>query len=117
MKTHYETLGISPDATPAQIKAAYEKRVTADVTKRRPGKIHKAYEVLIDPLARKMYDSILNAPIPPNPHAEPEYETIDGVVVRKNERVREIYDTLMRLKLAIILIIMLLLRLIIWFTG
>jgi curved DNA-binding protein CbpA len=59
--SHYDTLGIKPDADPDTIKAAY-RRLASGHHPDRGGKtdqmalINRAHEVLIDPQARKRYD-------------------------------------------------------------
>lgn len=60
--THYETLGVSPDATPDEIKQAFRRRAS----EAHPDKggepegmaeINRAYEALSDPDRRAEYDS------------------------------------------------------------
>ena len=62
MPSHYDTLGIKPDATAADVKKAYRRRAS----KAHPDKggkpeemaeVNKAYAVLADPAARHRYDS------------------------------------------------------------
>lgn len=61
-KTAYETLGVSRDATPEQIKKARRKRA-AELHPDKGGDTHEmaavnhAYDVLIDPARRLLYDT------------------------------------------------------------
>ena len=74
--THYELLGISPEATREEIKQAYRKRALEthpDLRRGRPAeikqasskfvRISKAYATLIDPQERIKYDDTLNPPM------------------------------------------------------
>jgi hypothetical protein len=65
--THYETLGVSPKATAAEIRSAYRKLVlihhpdrskAADASARF-ARISEAYQVLSDPERRRSYDNSL----------------------------------------------------------
>lgn len=61
--SHYETLGVSPDATDAEIKAAYRRASAAAHPDRdggdgdRMAAVNVAYEVLSDPESRTDYDA------------------------------------------------------------
>lgn len=74
-KTHYETLGLTPEATLAQVKAAYRKLVLQhhpDRSSRPESKaiflaVSEAYQVLSDADRRRQYDAMLNRPAPPRP--------------------------------------------------
>lgn len=67
MATHYELLGVKPDATPEEIKKAYRKRARAVHPDTNPGAedmfalINAAYEVLSDESSRAAYDRELKA--------------------------------------------------------
>lgn len=63
--THYETLGVSRDATPEEIKKAYQRKAMI-VHPDRPGgneklfkEVKEAYEALETSEKRKVYDSTL----------------------------------------------------------
>lgn len=62
MMDHYRTLGLRPDATPAQVKAAYRRLVKLCHPDTNPHgheqmiAINLAYEVLRDPEQRRAYD-------------------------------------------------------------
>lgn len=64
MKTHYDTLEISPDATKTQIKSAYYKlsmqyhpdKNDSELAKRKFQNISEAYEVLYNYQTRQRYD-------------------------------------------------------------
>lgn len=62
MSTHYDTLGVSNDATPEQIKQAY-RRASSQAHPDKGGSdadmaaVNKAYEVLGDVQRRKQYDA------------------------------------------------------------
>lgn len=69
MKTHYDTLGISQNATIDEIKKAYRALVrkyhpdinsAKDATKKTQA-INAAYEILSDKIAKAKYDAYLNA--------------------------------------------------------
>jgi DnaJ-class molecular chaperone len=67
--THYETLGITPEATPEQVRRAYRalaRKHHPDVSAEPDGgarfaQIQTAYAVLIDPERRREYDAGLAA--------------------------------------------------------
>ncbi|MCS7030953.1 MAG: J domain-containing protein [Gloeomargarita sp. SKYG116] len=62
MNDHYRTLGLRPDATPAQVKAAYRRLVKLCHPDTNPNgheqmiALNLAYEVLSDPEQRRAYD-------------------------------------------------------------
>lgn len=69
VRDHYAALGVSADATPAEIKAAYRRLARASHPDRHPGdeaaerrfkRIARAYEVLADPRRRRAYDQRLS---------------------------------------------------------
>lgn len=70
--THYETLGVQPDASPEEIKAAY--RVAASKAHPdKPGgsdeamqKVNRAHDTLRDPQARQRYDETGSDREPPS---------------------------------------------------
>lgn len=64
--SHYEVLGVEPDASPEEIKRAYRKKATsAHPDKKRGGagdneemiELNAAYECLSDPGRRQLYDA------------------------------------------------------------
>ncbi|NLB00200.1 MAG: J domain-containing protein [Methanomicrobiales archaeon] len=67
METHYDILGVSPDAAPDEIRAAYRKLAKQYHPDMNPDPdagerfiaIQQAYETLIDPDARARYDLAL----------------------------------------------------------
>lgn len=76
--THYEILGVTPDADAAAIKAAYRvasKAVHPDASGASAAlfaQVTEAYRVLSDPSARRRYDAALNPSYPPpTPRADP----------------------------------------------
>ncbi|MEN9215702.1 MAG: J domain-containing protein [Gloeomargarita sp. HHBFW_bins_162] len=80
MSDHYQTLGLRPNATQAQVKAAYRRLVklchpdTNPQGHERMIAVNLAYEVLGDPVQRRAYDqqqavTPLSPPVPePPPH-------------------------------------------------
>ena len=68
--THYQTLGIGPTATPAEIKAAWHHARTTLHPDRPRGNAEAfrraadAHEILADPVKRSQYDRQLAAPVP-----------------------------------------------------
>lgn len=81
--THYETLGVSRDATPEEVKKAY-RRLAMLHHPDRPGggnekkfkEAKEAYETLEDPMKRKMYDSTLPPKTPPPTPPKPPVVTV-----------------------------------------
>lgn len=63
-RDHYATLGVSPNATPDSIKAAYRKKATQYHPDKNPSPdaaarfraVQEAYEVVSNPERRKAYD-------------------------------------------------------------
>jgi curved DNA-binding protein CbpA len=78
--THYELLGVKPDATPAEIKKAFREKVKINHPDRTPGiegrrfqAIVEAWDILSDPVKRKLYDRQLReAARDRNPFLPPE---------------------------------------------
>ena len=77
--TPYETLGVPPDATAAQIKKAYRRQARKYHPDSNPGdpdaearfkEVTRAYEVLSDPDRRARYDATGDTSAPPPPDAE-----------------------------------------------
>ena len=70
MATHYETLGVTPGASPEEIRAAYRrlaKELHPDVNKSadataRMAEVNVAFSVLSDPDQRRDYDREIQAP-------------------------------------------------------
>lgn len=69
--TFYEILGVSPEATPEEIKAAYRELAKKYHPDRNPGdsmaeakmkEVNEAYSTLSDPQKRQEYDYSLNGP-------------------------------------------------------
>jgi curved DNA-binding protein CbpA len=58
MSDHYELLGVEPDATKDEIRAAYRSEIeTADSARR--AELNRAWNVLSDPIQRQRYDASL----------------------------------------------------------
>ena len=71
----YDLLGVAPDATADEIRAAWRLAIAElDPTDRRFGSLNRAAEVLLDPEQRAAYDAQL-APDEPEPRPEPEPES------------------------------------------
>lgn len=75
VRPHYLVLGLQPDATPAQIKAAYRKlskkhHPDAGGDREQWDKISQAYEVLSDPARRSKYDATGDDTQTPDPEAQ-----------------------------------------------
>ncbi len=65
-QNYYQRLGVTPAATPAQLKQAYRARVLETHPDLHPGSdpspfqlIRKAYEVLANPAERRCYDQAM----------------------------------------------------------
>ncbi|SDL87515.1 J domain-containing protein [Siphonobacter aquaeclarae] len=79
--THYDTLGVSRQATPDELRVAYRQLALRWHPDRNPGSTHaeerfkaisEAYRVLSDPATRTRYDLSLQAPPqPPQPRPAP----------------------------------------------
>ncbi len=75
MPTHYQTLGVSPSASPEQIRRAYRalaKSLHPDVNAAKDAaakfaRVAAAYEILSDARARREYDLALAAKAAPPP--------------------------------------------------
>ena len=86
METCYEILGVSRDATPDEIRAAYRrlaKQYHPDINQdpdanERFIAIQQAYETLIDPEARARYDIALQGGAGPAPHDPFRYRAAGG---------------------------------------
>lgn len=78
-RDHYSVLGISRNATPEVIRAAYRLHVKRTHPDRDPSpqaaqrfmEIHRAYEVLRDPLQRFAYDARFRTAAPSRPAQRP----------------------------------------------
>lgn len=73
----YDLLGVAPDASPDEIRAAWRTAIAdLDPTDRRFGTLNQAAEVLLDPDRRAAYDAELAPPVDAEPEppvdAEPE---------------------------------------------
>ncbi|MCS6782173.1 MAG: J domain-containing protein [Gloeomargarita sp. SKYBB_i_bin120] len=97
MRDHYRTLGLRPDATPAQVKAAYRRLVKLCHPDTNPNgheqmiALNLAYEVLSDPEQRRAYDqqyqqqTVSQTPEPsPPPHGwwQQVFQPVDQRVCR-----------------------------------
>jgi len=86
VETCYEILGVSRDATPDEIRAAYRrlaKQYHPDINpdpdaNERFIAIQQAYETLIDPEARARYDIALRGGAGPAPHDPFRYQAAGG---------------------------------------
>lgn len=81
--THYDILGITPAATQADVKSAYRKLAlklhpdtgaASDQATRLFDLVTVAYNVLADPVQRKMYDSSLTTSTQPQSAPSPSYQ-------------------------------------------
>ncbi|MEN9214997.1 MAG: DnaJ domain-containing protein [Gloeomargarita sp. DG02_4_bins_56] len=77
MSDHYQTLGLRPSATQAQVKAAYRRLVKLCHPDTNPQghdrmiALNLAYEVLGDPVQRRAYDQQQTLTLPDAPPASP----------------------------------------------
>jgi len=93
VETHYEILGLSIDATPDEIRAAYRglaKQYHPDVNHNPDAgerfiAVQQAYETLIDPDARARYDLALRGGGTPGPHNTYRWYHPGGQTVRMRE--------------------------------
>ena len=77
MATHYEVLGVDPEASTEEIQRAYRllalrhhPDVAPDADQARMAEINGAWSVLSDPARRRIYDAALREPpLPPPPTA------------------------------------------------
>jgi hypothetical protein len=60
MTDHYELLGVDPDATKDEIKAAYKAEVV-DADSSKKAQLNRAWNVLSDPIQRQRYDEQLHS--------------------------------------------------------
>ncbi|KDE56208.1 J domain-containing protein [Methanoculleus sp. MH98A] len=89
METHYKVLGVSSDAAPDEIRAAYRslaKQYHPDINHdpdagERFIAIQQAYETLIDPDARARYDLALRGGATAGPHDAYQWYRSDGQTV------------------------------------
>ncbi|GAA4700376.1 J domain-containing protein [Nocardioides conyzicola] len=70
----YDLLGVAPDASADEVRAAWRAAIAdLDPTDRRFALLNQAAEVLLDPQRRAAYDAEI-APAPPEPDPEPDLE-------------------------------------------
>lgn len=108
--THYEILGVSPDALHSEIKQHYRRLVKqyhpdlnpSEEAKELIRRITGAYEVLSDPVKRQRYDWSLNSTAVPQP--EPESEVDENTryrweyIRKKREQEERNWQQLFRMK-------------------
>jgi len=79
-RSHYDVLGVSPDADAKSIKKAFRKNAFNTHPDRNPDlldaegkfkRIQEAYDVLTDPRRKTVYDASLHAPRPSSPPPRP----------------------------------------------
>ena len=75
--THYQRLGITPAASPAEVRAAYRRAAVAhhpdthgERSAQQMAEINTAWSVLRDPVRRQAYDLTLAPPTSPSNAAE-----------------------------------------------
>ncbi|WP_028643320.1 J domain-containing protein [Nocardioides sp. URHA0020] len=72
----YDLLGVAPDASADDVRAAWRAAIAdLDPTDRRFASLNRAAEVLLDPDRRAAYDAELAPPPEPEPEPEPEPTT------------------------------------------
>lgn len=93
-RTHYDVLGITPNATPALIRAAYKTRIRethpdSGGDAHEASLVNAAFNVLGDEVSRLSYDRTLSSsppppsqPATPTPEPEPEHPPHDTVPFR-----------------------------------
>lgn len=96
MPNHYETLGVSTDATLSQVKKAYHHLAMKWHPDKNPGNeakaseqfklIHHAYEVLSDANSREKYDSLFGIH-PSSPADSKKDENVDSDTPNENEKI------------------------------
>jgi Mce-associated membrane protein len=85
----YDLLGVAPDATVDEVRAAWRSAIAdLDPTDRRFGPLNRAAEVLLDPQRRAAYDAEL-APAPPSLEQSLEQSTQADPVAGGSAPVRE----------------------------
>ncbi|APB34291.1 DnaJ-class molecular chaperone [Gloeomargarita lithophora Alchichica-D10] len=99
MSDHYQTLGVRPSATHAQVKAAYRRLVklchpdTNPQGHERMIALNLAYEVLGDPAQRRTYDQQKTGTLPSPPPSPPPQLWWQEVFQPVDQRVRRILVT------------------------
>jgi Mce-associated membrane protein len=85
----YDLLGVEPDASQDEIRAAWRGAIAdLDPTDRRFGSLNRAAEVLLDPDRRAAYDAELAAARPePEPEPAPAAEPAPGPAATEGRRV------------------------------
>jgi len=74
----YDLLGVAPDATPDEVRAAWRAAIgDLDPTDRRFAVLNQAAEVLLDPARRSSYDAELTAARPTEPDPATEVEALE----------------------------------------
>jgi len=96
--TYYEVLGIAPEATLAEVKAAYARQLAAfrqkmkDPEKPTPEQLdvlRQAFVALGDPLARQAYDASLNKVPSHDPALEPPHPAAPTIATAERSERRE----------------------------
>jgi molecular chaperone DnaJ len=101
MRDHYDTLGVSRDATQAQVKAAYRRLVKLCHPDRNPQgheqmvALNLAYEVLGNPEQRRVYDQqqAYLRQVQPTPTAPPPQRWWQEVFQPVDQRIQRILST------------------------
>jgi Mce-associated membrane protein len=77
--TWYDLLGVAPDASADEIRAAWRGQIAdLDPTDRRFAALNHAAEVLLDPARRASYDAEIAPPAAAEPAPEPEHDPSDA---------------------------------------